>query len=179
MDAAQLENLVPNRDCGDCNVCCSFYEIRQPELQKPATVLCPNWSEAGHCAIYSTRPLPCRTFFCIWRKAASLDDWWRPDRCGVAIRETAQDIPDHFPRRTGLAFDLVGGRAVIGDDRFITAVAGQIAAGVPVILLVPGKTGSGRIFLNDRMAAAVASRSRALLVSELESALADAEAAAP
>jgi hypothetical protein len=43
---------------------------------------------------------------------------------------------------------------------------------------VPGKTGSGRIFLNDRMAAAVASRSRALLVSELESALADAEAAA-
>jgi hypothetical protein len=179
MDAATSETLVPNRDCGDCNVCCSFYEIRQPELQKPAQVLCPNWSETGHCAIYDARPMPCRTFFCVWRKAASLDDWWRPDRCGIAIRETTQDIPDHFPRRAGLAFDLVGGRAVIGDDRFIAAVAGQIAAGVPVILLVPGKTGSGRIFLNDRMARAVASRDRALLVAELQSALADAEAAAP
>jgi hypothetical protein len=179
MDAAPPQNLVPNRHCGDCNACCSVYEIRQPELQKPAYTLCPHWSAAGQCTVYDNRPMPCRTFFCVWRKAATLDDWWRPDRCGVIIRETAHDIPDHFPRRTGLAFDLAGARGVIHDDRFITAVAGQIAAGVPVILLVPGQTGSGRVFLNDRMAAAVASRNRALLVSELDVALADAEAAAP
>jgi hypothetical protein len=174
-----MEQLVPGRGCGDCNVCCSFYSIDQPELKKPAHTLCPNWSLGGHCAIYERRPEPCRTFFCLWRMTASLDEWWRPDRCGVAIRVVAEQVPPKYAGRRGLCFDLVGSHAVIEDDRFIQAVAGQVHAGVPVTLLVRGEHGSSRVFLNDRMEQAVASHDRAALVGELRAALADAVAAAP
>ena len=174
-----MENLVPGRECGDCNICCSFYSIEQPELKKPAYTLCSNWSAGGHCAIYDHRPMPCRTFFCLWRMASTLDDWWRPDRCGVAIRVVTEDLPPEFSGRRGLCFDLVGPREVIEDDRFIRAVAGQIAAGVPVMLLVPGKTGSGKVFLNDRMARAVTAHDRDALVGGLRQAVAEAAAVAP
>lgn len=139
--------------------------------------LCPNWSGAVGCSIYDWRPVPCRAFHCVWRKAESLDDWWRPDRCGVIIRDVISDVPPAWAGRPGLTFDVMD-HAVIGDDRFILAVADQIAKGVPVMLSVAGARGSGRVFLNDRMEQAVRSRRRDAMLAELQIALADALAVA-
>jgi hypothetical protein len=172
-----MAELVPGRECGQCNACCSYYEIDQPTLKKPRTTLCPYW-KAG-CTIYDTRPDVCRSFFCLWRFAPSLDDWWRPDRCGVIIRETFTGIPAHLVARRGLVFDLAGSFAVIDDDRFIQAVASQVLQGVPVFLRTPhvGADDAGRIFLNDRLADGVASRDRDRLVAALHAALSAAIAA--
>ncbi|HUO89651.1 MAG TPA: hypothetical protein VMU08_10785 [Rhizomicrobium sp.] len=169
-----MADLVPGRECGECAACCSYYEIARPELRKPRVTLCPYWK--GGCTIYDTRPDVCRDFFCLWRKAPTLDDWWRPDRCGVIIREVYTDIPAHMVARAGLIFDLAGDPAVIDDDRFIQAVASQILSGVPVFLRTPNPDGAdaGKVFLNDRMASAVAARDRARLVAALHAALADA-----
>jgi len=34
--------LVPNRECGDCNVCCAALTIDDPALQKPPGFRCRN-----------------------------------------------------------------------------------------------------------------------------------------
>jgi hypothetical protein len=106
----------------------------------------------------------------------TLNDWWRPDRCGVLIRKNISDIPAHFELRTGLEFQLAGDRKVIEDDRFILALASMIHQRVPVFLSIIGPIGLSRfVLLNDRMAEAVASGTRVHLVAGLRAALAELE----
>ncbi|HWD28369.1 MAG TPA: hypothetical protein VG387_14465 [Rhizomicrobium sp.] len=169
-------SLVPGRVCGECNVCCSYYEITDPMLQKPKDTLCPMWQ--GGCTIHAIRPKTCREFFCLWRRTPSLDDGWRPDRLGVVIHETQAAIPAHFVQRVGLIFDICGAPEVIGDERLVLAIADQIHQGVPVFLRIVGAPGheGAFAFLNDRMAQAVARRDRDALRAALREALADIEA---
>jgi hypothetical protein len=80
--AGSGEELAPGRACGSCTACCKISSIDVPSLRKPAGIMCPNCT-GTNCSIYDTRPEPCRTFFCLWRKVATMPDALRPDRIGV------------------------------------------------------------------------------------------------
>ena len=164
-------HLVPGRSCGECNACCAYYAIA--DLNKPARSLCQHWKTPGGCSIYDTRPQVCRDYYCVWLQNATLDDWWRPDRSGFILRETHSDIPAHYIRRVGVVFELCGPDSAIEDDRFIQAVAGQVAQRAPVFLsIMDPQTGTRHVFLNDRMQAAVATRTREPMLRVLRDALA-------
>ena len=75
---------APGRDCDDCSACCRIFAIESDGLSKPADVLCHHRS-AGGCEIYAQRPQVCRTFFCAWRRIASMPEETRPDRMGVVF----------------------------------------------------------------------------------------------
>ena len=170
---APTVHLVPGRNCGKCNACCRYYDVA--ELKKPAGQLCQHWKKSSGCTIYETRPAACRDFYCVWLQNASMDDGWRPDLSGFILRETYSNIPAHFAVRHGVVFELCGPNSSINTDRFIQAVASQVAQRVPVFLSITREQRISTVFLNDRIEAAVASRQRPALVAALTAALADAE----
>ena len=124
--------LVANRECGKCVVCCKVLTIDDPQLQKLPGVMCGNCKTGSGCKIYDTRPDPCRGFFCGWRYLRELDDKWRPDKSGVMIR--FQDVPPGYqppgfqflvtghgvsPEKTKRLYDLArAGRVSMGDLRY-------------------------------------------------------------
>ena len=59
-------------------MCCKTIAIE--ELDKPAGKWCAHAVAGKGCGVYAERPAVCRTFFCLWRYDASLDDDWRPDK---------------------------------------------------------------------------------------------------
>lgn len=73
-------SLVPNRQCGDCMVCCEYMPISAKGLIKPAQTLCPHVIVNRGCSIYETRPKVCRTWHCLWRRDAAMPDELRPDK---------------------------------------------------------------------------------------------------
>lgn len=76
-------SLIPERQCGECMICCEYMYINAPTLKKPADVLCENCVVGQGCSIYETRPSVCRTWHCLWRRDASIPDELRPDKSGV------------------------------------------------------------------------------------------------
>jgi hypothetical protein len=62
-----LNHLVPGRDCGDCVACCEVLRIVDPEVGKPAGIMCRHNTGNG-CGIPATRPEICRRWFCLWRR---------------------------------------------------------------------------------------------------------------
>jgi hypothetical protein len=166
------EALIPNRDCGGCTVCCTHLSITSPALTKPAGVLCTYCTEGSGCGIYETRPSVCRTWHCGWRTLA-LDDSWRPDRCGILISLTQERIPSHFEKRVGLKFQFVDSLQSAQWEPFVCYIASLIENRIPVFLSVPGPDGhdSAVTFLNDGMAAAIASRNYERIAQEILHAL--------
>jgi hypothetical protein len=78
-----IPGLVPDRACGSCVSCCSFFNIA--ELDKPAGTLCAHSMPGGGCDIYAERPRACRVFFCAWRCWDEVPEDWRPDRTGFIL----------------------------------------------------------------------------------------------
>lgn len=102
--------LVAGRSCGSCIACCVTPRIDSASFNKPANSLCPHCTGTA-CAIYQTRPAPCRSFFCAWRQSEQMDDSWRPDRSGVIL------FPAHAPGYgPGLNLMLTDGQASIQRD---------------------------------------------------------------
>lgn len=58
--------LVKDRECGDCNICCTYLRIDELPVKKPQDVACSHLCEKG-CGIYETRPNVCRSWYCGWR----------------------------------------------------------------------------------------------------------------
>lgn len=81
--AEKYFSLVPERDCGECMVCCKHLSISAPNFHKPADVLCGNCIINQGCQIYETRPNVCRTWHCLWRRIESMPDELRPDKSGA------------------------------------------------------------------------------------------------
>ena len=79
--------LIPDRACGACTLCCKVFPI--PETGKTDFGLCPHAREHLGCDIHLKRPDTCRQFFCIWRLDASLGDEWRPDVAGFVLHDPA------------------------------------------------------------------------------------------
>jgi hypothetical protein len=151
--------LVPGRDCGGCTSCCKDLTIDAPDLKKPPGVLCPHCIPGQGCGIYETRPSVCDGFYCGWRQMPLLDDGWRPDRSEILITTATKHIPAGYPSQ-GLTFELTGSLERVGWPPFLNLVCDLIEDRVPVFLSVRGEPGhvSANIFLNDRLAGAIAAR---------------------
>lgn len=81
------ENIMKSelRNCGSCTFCCIVQGIK--EINKPEGIKCKHIYNGG-CSIYDTRPMPCRTFHCLWRFRKLFKDKKnrrRPDKLGVLI----------------------------------------------------------------------------------------------
>lgn len=147
-------HLVPNRECGPCNICCKQPVI--PALKKPPGVLCGHWSAGTGCTIYEQRPGPCRSHFCAWRLFDQFDDSWRPDLSNI-YAEVKNDPPERFrdvlPDATfAFKFTLLGKVSAHRWAPFITTIASLIDKDVPVILAVaapPGHLGGYKLLNPD------------------------------
>ncbi|MFN8949294.1 MAG: YkgJ family cysteine cluster protein [Alphaproteobacteria bacterium] len=84
------DGLVAGRTCGSCVACCGIMNFDAPGFRKEAGVMCSHCSGSS-CTIHATRPEPCRTFFCLWRRVGSMPDELRPDRIGVMF--SIEEIP--------------------------------------------------------------------------------------
>lgn len=82
--------FVPtNPRCGECHACCIHLDIDDPK--KPAHQWCPHLSRHG-CDVYATRSRTCSSFFCVWLAEANAPARMRPDRSGVLMHLTTNEI---------------------------------------------------------------------------------------
>ena len=170
LDEEMLVELVAERSCGECSVCCVALNVDTKEFQKLPGIPCTHLCESG-CSIHATRYPVCHEYHCGWRYLAFLSDNWRPDRSGVLIDFQTHDLPPHYPRRPGIRLTLVDkAKALL--PPFYDTVARLIAQDVPVILAVAGPAGHfpAGAFLNDCLKEAVSKRD----FSEVEAAISDA-----
>lgn len=147
--------LVPNRECGECTVCCKVLLIDEPDLQKLPGVMCPNCKPGAGCQIYETRPRACRGFFCGWRVMPELGDELRPDRSGILVRMMTEHIPPGL-NPIGLNFLLYERTNAIGPG-FADYLSRLVANGTAVFLSVRGPVGysDGAVLLNGHLAPAI------------------------
>ena len=87
MSQTSLEDMlfgpaIADRACGDCIACCVWPALDSPEFSKPARDVCI-YCTGTDCGVYPTRPQVCRTFDCVWRRAAGLPPEARPDKLGL------------------------------------------------------------------------------------------------
>ncbi len=135
-----MNQLVANRECAPCNVCCTQPVILDPALKKAPGVLCPNWRASTGCAIYEQRPQTCRGHFCAWRQLGQFDESWRPDLSNVYI-ELKSDPPEHYRHVLpdapfAFKFTLLGDLAPHRLGLLATTIASLISENVPVILAI-------------------------------------------
>src|SRR5660397_172524 len=88
-------SLLPDRQCGECMVCCEYLSINTFNFKKPADTLCQNCVENRGCSIYDTRPSVCRTWHCLWRRHAGLPEELRPDKSKVIFSLKVCFEPSH------------------------------------------------------------------------------------
>ena len=168
--------LVPDRACGPCNVCCVALTIDDPELQKVQGYRCRNAQRDGGCAIYDARPQTCRTFYCGWRQLKWVRETLRPDLSGVLVRINGE-IGKTGQRRLGIVVTLLTSAAIKAEGLTETVAAG-VKAGVPVYLNIPGPPGytSGQARINEVMADAVADKDKPAMLRILREARAQGRA---
>lgn len=166
--------VLPGRDCGGCTACCTVLPADDPTLKKQSGVDCAHCDVGAGCRIYETRPQTCRDFFCGWRALPKLGDEWRPDRSGVMITLDGADIPPGYAIRPGFRLLMTEAEVKLDPPAFAGYVAGLVDAGIPTFLSLPGPPGHhfAKIFLNDRLRAAVQDRDLARVLDGLESAFA-------
>lgn len=75
---------IRGRSCGECKACCTQVPAQLDDETKPANVRCRHVCSKG-CAIYPTRPDPCRYWSCKWLFDPMTGDLRRPDRSGYII----------------------------------------------------------------------------------------------
>ena len=162
-------NLIADRECGSCNVCCVALTINDAELQKPQGIRCSHAQRDGSCAIYATRPGTCRDFYCGWRQLKWVPKTLRPDQSGVLVRLHGEVAKDGT-KRLGISVTLLD-KSAFKAEGLAETVAAAVAADKPVYLHVPGKPGytSSLARINDAVAEAVAFRDKAALLAMLRS----------
>lgn len=89
--------------CGGCTACCTIMRVEMQPEPKPARCRCEHAIKHG-CAIYDTRPEPCREWACMWRISQDepgirMASALRPDRSGVVLElNTAGNIVAHLAK---------------------------------------------------------------------------------
>ena len=153
-------DLLADRNCGECSVCCVALNIDTKELQKLPGVPCTHLRAGGGCAIHATRYPVCHVYHCGWRYLGSLGEDWRPDKSGVLFDFQFDDLPNHYPRRPGIRVTIVDKKKALRRP-FFDVLAGFISSEVPVVLAVAGPPGHfpAHAFLNDALKDAVLNRS--------------------
>ena len=163
--------LVKERSCGACSVCCVALNVDTREFQKMPGVPCAHLCAGGGCSIHTSRFPVCREYHCAWRYLGFLGEEWRPDRSGVLIDFQTDGLPSHYPKRPGIRFTLVDRKKALHRP-FYDVVARLVGSDVPVVLAVLGPPGHfpAGAFLNDSLKDAVLARD----LSQLEAVLAHA-----
>ena len=161
--------LVKDRQCGECLACCKVPTIRSDAFNKAPGILCQHYRFGAGCGIYETRPHPCRDFFCGWRVLEQLDEAWRPDRCGIMLTFSNDDIPTRYTKRPGMVVILGAPLAKIAWQPLLGFIGALISSETPVSISLPGPDGHAAVksFLNDSLAAPVAARDYGTTLSEL------------
>ena len=81
--AIERITAVNGRSCGECSLCCKLLDV--PEVKKMPSEWCPHCRPGHGCQIYDRRPLPCRSYACLWLVNASLPDRWKPSRSHMVL----------------------------------------------------------------------------------------------
>jgi len=131
--------LVPNRECGECYVCCRELMIDDPALTKVQGVTCKNYSVGCGCTIYAERPQSCAGFVCGWRSIATMGEEWRPDRCGITVMWEKERPDVGWPE--GLTFFIHGGLDKIFWPPFLKMANTLVDRGTPVFVMLPAPVG--------------------------------------
>jgi hypothetical protein len=84
--AVASAKTVPGRACGACTLCCKVVGVL--EIAKPGGVWCPHCVSGKGCAIYQSRFVSCRTFYCLWMTEKGLGPEWKPDRAKFVLVKT-------------------------------------------------------------------------------------------
>lgn len=164
-------SLIPERECGECSVCCNVVSIDDPDLVKLPRIDCANLRPEGGCSIHKTRPEICRNWFCMWRYLPQLNDDWRPDKKGIMVRSTSDDVPDEYADKVAFEFVITGDDGVKNDPGLIDFLGAFISQGYPCFLSIgkPGHTAT-KTLLNDMLLPAVRMKNLPLFKQELSAA---------
>ena len=154
-------DLVRDRVCGTCTVCCRELTIDDPGLRKPAAVMCAHCVAGRGCAVYASRPATCRDWHCGWRLLPWLADGLRPDRSGLLVLiDTAGE-----PGRAALVFNVVPAAAgaaaeALGRQDSIDVLGALVREDVPVFLGIKDVAGRHgvRLPLNGALGAVARGR---------------------
>ena len=132
-----LGTLVPERQCGDCTICCIVPGMDTPAAQKKHSTRCRHC--ANGCAIYEQRPQACAEFYCAWRRLPSLGDAWRPDRSGVFA--TLDPVDPESSTRIITLMLIADPHATVRAPWFVDFVIAHAWRRVPLSLALPGPPG--------------------------------------
>ena len=112
LETTLLGPVVADRECGDCTACCTVLTIDTSDFKKPAGTPCTHLTSRG-CGIHATRPHICRTWFCGWRRVASLPDDARPDRSGLLVSLNFERAPRNCFEGVSISIRLLAGSDTI------------------------------------------------------------------
>ncbi|MBJ6121857.1 YkgJ family cysteine cluster protein [Sphingomonas mollis] len=112
LETALLGPVLADRACGDCTACCTELTVDTPDFAKPAGTPCVHLGEQG-CGIHAVRPRICRTWFCVWRRVASLPDAARPDRSGLLVSVNFVDRPQNCLEGVSINIRMLAGSDAI------------------------------------------------------------------
>ncbi|WP_184059453.1 YkgJ family cysteine cluster protein [Sphingomonas aerophila] len=112
LETALLGPVLAERSCGGCTACCTVLKVDAPDFKKPAGVPCTHLSARG-CSIHAVRPGICRTWFCVWRRVASMPDEARPDRSGLLVSLNFAREPQNCFEGVSINVRLLAGSAAI------------------------------------------------------------------
>ncbi len=107
-----LGPVLPDRQCGDCTACCTVLTVDTPGFAKPAGTPCVHL-RAGGCGIHAVRPSICRTWFCGWRRVATMPDAARPDRSGLLVSVNFVQQPRNCLEAVAINVRSLGGSDAI------------------------------------------------------------------
>ncbi|MEG3124165.1 YkgJ family cysteine cluster protein [Sphingomonas sp. GB1N7] len=120
LETILLGPVLPDRACGDCTACCSVLTVDTPDFKKPAGTPCVHLGADG-CTIHAVRPHICRTWFCAWRRVASMPDAARPDRSGLLVSLNFVHEPQNCFE--GVSINV---RALAGSDAIASGMAATV-----------------------------------------------------
>lgn len=86
-------NILPERTCAECDVCCYVLEVR--ELGKPSYQDCSHRKDGGGCLIWTdpSRPDVCGSWNCAWL-FGWLSEHLRPDKSGIVFYPVAAHLTE-------------------------------------------------------------------------------------
>lgn len=143
------DHLVADRQCDECDVCCTNLRIENPALTKKADVRCPHLSNQRGCGIYDERPNVCRTWYCGWRVIPFLRDDMRPDRSKILIKQD----------ETGFVFQPLRSENTnnLTHENVLEAIGSLVSNGIEVKTSIPTRPGycNALMTINEHLKVAV------------------------
>lgn len=160
-------NVLEGRECGECHVCCVALTVDLPEFQKHSGCACVHALPDLQCGVYANRYPVCREYECGWRLFKWVRPTLRPDRAAVLVNA----FGEAGSGEQGVVIYLLAPEALAAEGLAET-VAAAVAAGVPVMVGVPGPPGHtyGFVGITDEISGAVQARDKAAVLDILAAA---------